>query len=103
MRVRRIFEEAQPVNTCHPITGYDPREDGAMCDKCILGPNSKLFKAGRIWAPVKDEIRHVEGDPTSASVMVVAQCPADKETEVGLPAQGPAGMELTDELEAAGM
>jgi len=36
-------------------------------------------------------------------VMVVAQCPADKETEVGLPAQGPAGMELTDELEAAGM
>jgi len=81
----------------HPRTGYDPRNDGARCNDCALGPDSPLFSdTQRVWAPISAEIR-------PGKVIFVGSNPDDTDVEMGYPFRGDAGSELNRQLRSAGM
>lgn len=84
-------------NASHPRTGYDPRQHGADCDSCILGPNSALLPKGSLWLPVQPELR------PGADILIVGRNPAERESDLGHPQVGSGGIELTAQLDAAGM
>jgi len=66
---------------------YDPRADGALCDRCSL--NGK--------PPVPSEIR---GD---AALTLVAEAPGKTEEILGFPLVGPSGKETMTALDDAGL
>lgn len=68
---------------------YDPRDQGAECDRCPL-------RKDRRGGPVPME------DKGSASVLVVGEAPAAVEVERGRPFMGPSGRELETALNMHG-
>ena len=73
---------------------YDPRDCGARCDECPLGPNGK-FSTGP-WQPVAPEIH--EG----AKVIAVAELPGIEDANYGRPLSGRSGQEWNLALLAVG-
>lgn len=69
---------------------YDPRADGAQCDRCAL----QRFRDG---GPVQSELR------SKSLFTVVAEAPAKSEVEQGRPLVGASGRELQARLEAAAL
>ena len=73
---------------------FDPRDHGARCDECPLGPNGELRKEE--WQPVGPEIH------PGATVLAVAEAPGPDEVIHGRPLVGRAGGEWGQALAACG-
>lgn len=60
---------------------YDPREHGARCDECPLGPNGPLCTEGH-WTPIGPEIHEPDaaGSPTKG-ILAVVEMPGPKEVD----------------------
>lgn len=75
---------------------WDPREQGAACDRCILGPKhvykAKLRARSDKWNPVAAEIN--EG----AVAAWVGEAPGEEEEERGRPFVGKSGMRADQAL-----
>jgi DNA polymerase-1 len=69
---------------------YDPRDDGARCDECVL-------RKARAGVPVPAEIR-----PGSVAV-VVTESPREKDVEEQRPLVDSAGIEFNESLKAVGI
>ncbi|MDF1699581.1 MAG: DNA polymerase [Planctomycetota bacterium] len=74
---------------------YDPREHGADCDRCPLGPNGCLRDGP--WRPVKPELR--EG----STVLGILEAPKQDDQQYGRPLAGPDGGEWSRSLAAVGL
>ena len=74
-------------------TSKDPKECGARCDECPLGPNGELQKDE--WRPVNGEYH------AGASVIAIAEAPGPEELQHGRPMVGRAGGEWAAALAAA--
>lgn len=73
---------------------YDPRDHGAHCDECPLGPRGVLRKDD--WAPVGPEIHD------HAGVLAVAESPGPEEVTRGRPLVGRSGSEWGNALTSCG-
>ena len=74
---------------------YDPRDFGARCDECPLGPRGCL-RSDDEWAPVRSEIH------ADATVLAVGQSPGPEETQAGRPIGGRGASEWAAALSASG-
>ena len=79
----------------HSTHGFDPRECGAKCDECPLGPGNLLARDP--WSPVPAELH------PHARVLAVAETPGADETRIGRPLVGRSGNEWNASLGAAGL
>jgi len=75
---------------------YDPRNHGARCGECPLGPGSSGVLRKDLWQPVPPE-RH-----TGARVLAVGESPSAESTTYGRPLVGRAGSEWNSALSALG-
>ena len=75
---------------------WDPRDDGALCDRCGLGPDGALRKPKWPWRPVASETH------PGATAAVVALAPGHEEEKYGHPLAGKSGAEHNDGLVACG-
>jgi len=79
---------------------FDPREHGALCHLCAMGPLGPREVHGRIhpscWQPVGPEIR------PGAKAIAVAEAPGYDEVRRGVPLVGKSGQELDARLAEAG-
>jgi len=73
---------------------YNPRDHGAHCDECPLGPRGVLRKDD--WAPVGPEIHD------HAGVLAVAESPGPEEVTRGRPLVGRSGSEWGNALTSCG-
>ena len=73
---------------------YDPRDHGALCDECPLGPRGVLRKED--WEPIGPEI-HADAD-----VLAVAESPGAEEVIHGRPLVGRSGNEGNHALTSCG-
>ena len=88
---------------------YDPRNFGARCESCPLGPEGPLCTDGH-WTPVGPEIHDpdADGNPTK-KVLAVVEMPGPKEvdealmTGIGRPLVDKAGETWGDALRANGL
>ena len=78
---------------------YDPRDWGARCDVCPLGPDGALRKDD--WSPVGPEI-HATNDCSRATVLAVAESPGPEEAMHGRPLVGRSGGAWNAALSACG-
>ncbi len=77
---------------------WDPREDGAECDRCPLGPDSPFIDREMLpWAPVPPKQR------PGALGLMVSDYPGETEVELLEPMVGPAGETFNEEMRHAGM
>lgn len=88
------------------FNAYDPREFGAKCDVCPLGPAGCLREEdGPVnrepWLPVPSEFHTGRHRPADVGALV-ADAPGPTEVEEGRPLCGPAGVEYDECLTAAG-
>ena len=74
---------------------YNPRECGAQCDVCPLGPKGEL-RGDEDWRPVGPEIHN------GATVLAVAESPGPDEVQNGRPLVGRSGGEWNSGLSACG-
>jgi hypothetical protein len=83
---------------------YDPRNEGAQCDRCPLGPRGCLRqgKGAEPWEPVRSERHPTDGYPT-ASVAAVIESPGEDGARHGYPFAGREGGEWIRGLAAAGL
>ena len=83
---------------------YDPRNEGAQCDKCPLGPRGCLRqgKGAEPWEPVRSERHATDGYPT-APVVAVIESPGEDGVRHGYPFAGREGGEWVRGLAAAGL
>ena len=75
---------------------YDPRDHGAKCDECPLGPGSVGVLRKGDWQPVGPELHH------GATVLAVAESPGPDEVIHGRPLVGRGGSEWSHALSSCG-
>lgn len=73
---------------------YDPREHGALCDRCPLN--------GQKFVPPEDNTSPIARF-SGAAIAVVGECPSKVEADQGRMFSGPAGTELDKALRMAGI
>ena len=73
---------------------FDPRDHGARCDECPLGPDGALRKED--WQPVGPEIH------PGATILAVAESPGPDEVIHGRPLVGRSGGEWNQALSSCG-
>jgi DNA polymerase I-like protein with 3'-5' exonuclease and polymerase domains/uracil-DNA glycosylase len=76
------------------VASFNPKNCGAQCDICPLGPEGPLRKDE--WKPVGGEFHR------GASVIAIAESPGSDEVQHGRPLVGRAGGEWTNALTASG-
>ena len=76
------------------MASFNPKNCGAQCDMCPLGPEGPLRKDE--WKPVGGEFHR------GASVIAIAESPGGDEVQHGRPLVGRAGGEWTKALTASG-
>lgn len=93
--VRAALFLPQQIQACGSM--YNPRDFGAQCDLCPLGPNGPdaIHHRDGAWNPVPPE--HWQ-----TTVIAVAEAPGHMEEIHGGPLQGPIGDEWNTALAAAG-
>ena len=74
---------------------YNPRDCGALCDECPLGPEGEMRGDTR-WRPVGPELHD------GATIIAVAESPGPDEVEIGRPLVGRSGSEWNEGLSAIG-
>lgn len=75
---------------------YDPRDHGAKCDECPLGPGSSGVLRKDDWQPVGPELHR------GATVLAVAESPGPDEVIHGRPLVGRSGAEWNHALSCCG-
>ena len=75
---------------------YDPRDHGARCNECPLGPRGCLRSQEDEWNPVPPEIHK------DAQVLAVGRCPGPEESQIGRPIGGRSASEWAAALSASG-
>lgn len=72
------------------MDGYDPRSDGALCNRC------SLYRKDDNWFPVPSELR------SNALITIVAEAPGVNEVNLARPLVGVSGNEVFAAFRAAG-
>lgn len=75
---------------------YDPRDHGAKCDECPLGPGPSGVLRKDDWQPVGPELHH------GATVLAVSDSPGPDEVIHGRPLVGRGGSEWSHALSSCG-
>lgn len=75
-----------------PVTGYDPRVDGADCDHCPM-----RRWAGVAWKPIRNKLA------VCPDGLLLGEAPAAEEERRGEPFRGESGQELDRALQAVGI
>ena len=74
----------------------NPRDLGARCDECPLGPNGCL-RGDTPWRPVQSEVHQ------SAAVLAVLESPGPEDADAGYPLAGRSGTEWKGALSVSGL
>lgn len=77
------------------MSSFDPRERGAQCDRCPLGPSGCLSDGA--WEPVPPEVHE------STTVAAVLEAPKRDDVKYGMPLSGLDGAEWDRALKANGL
>mgnify|MGYP001167723183 FL=1 len=77
------------------MSRFDPRERGAQCDRCPLGPDGCLSDGA--WDPVPPEVHE------STTVAAVLEAPKRDDVKYGMPLSGLDGAEWDRALKANGL